>query len=297
MLSNTFLSPISVGDLVLARLAFPGIGAGRSTNQLASDIKAYAPKGKVVEAVERLVADGLVTVDPKLKLTADGKARAKARFGETRGGQRRLENVVLPAMALGLNPKGDAAARLSRGENLRAVALVRVFQLQAPVETVTLSQAIGTILARSAGGFSVASNFDNPVGGAPQAPAFTDLRTLRKTLAQTAVSLSLVTDAGEDDGDELSQFAGRVKALTRKLETPPFSHKVSVSQVYDAYGRAHSDVGSLDSFKTRLFRAHVRDLLTLLPLDDPSAMSSELRKRSEIPADLSPLHFVEAQRG
>lgn len=296
MTFNPFLVPIPVYDVILARLAFRGSGAERSINQFAADIKAYASKQQVMESAEQLVAEGMVTADPKLKLTEVGRSHAKARFGEIRGGQRHLENVVLPALALGLDPKSDAAARLSRGENLRAVALARALQLRAPMETVTLSQVIGIILARSAAGFSIGSEFGNAAGGQPQTAAFTDLDSLRKALVKRAVSLSFTSQRDEGDDKELGTFAFRVKGVAAKLETPPFSHKVSISQVYDAYGRLHSDVGSLDAFKARLFKAHVEDHLTLLPLDDPAAMSSDLRKRSEIPADLSPLHFVETPK-
>lgn len=299
MTKTAFLVPIAVEDLVLARLAFRSGGTGRSVNQFAADLKVYAPKQHVVDAVEQLVAAGLMKADPKVTPTADGKLKAKAIFGDTTGGQRRLENVILPALALGLDPKSASAKRLSRGENLRAVALARAFKLHVSLETITLSQAIGIILARSAAGFPVAVSSESSSGIEPQTTTFTELAALRKALVKSAVSLSVKPESdtdGDDDDNELDAFASRVKEVAAKLETPPFSHKVSISQVYDAYGRAHRDVGSLDAFKTRLYRAAIKDHLTLLPLNDPSAMSEELKARSEIPAGLSPLHFVEARR-
>lgn len=75
-------------------------------------------------------------------------------------------------------------------------------------------------------------------------------------------------------------FAERVKAVARSLSTPPFQGRVAIAQVYDAYGRAHPDAGSLDSFKQRLVQAAKGRKLDLTRLDLPERMSDELRHRN-----------------
>jgi hypothetical protein len=116
---------------------------------------------------------------------------------------------------------------------------------------------------------------------------------LRSALAKLALSAASAQqpDAGSDAG--LIAFSERVKQLASATATPPFSHKVAVSQLYDAYGRKFSDAGGLDDFKTRLLAAHNASLIDLLPLDDPKSLDPQTRARSEIKTERRDLHFVD----
>jgi len=83
-----------------------------------------------------------------------------------------------------------------------------------------------------------------------------------------------------------------VKQVAEQLTTPPFQGRVAIAQVYDAYGRIHSDAGSLASFKARLIEAAKTHEILLGRLDLPERMDKDLRVRSETPWDTEYVHFV-----
>jgi hypothetical protein len=128
-----------------------------------------------------------------------------------------------------------------------------------------------------------------------------DINMLRKRLIVLAVEQtsgqhapaeprSPAPPAPRPPGD--GNFAARVKQVAEKLTTPPFQGRVSIAQVYDAYGRIHPDAGSLQSFKARLVEAAKARALVLGRLDMPEGMPRDLRERSETLWDSDEVHFV-----
>ena len=113
----------------------------------------------------------------------------------------------------------------------------------------------------------------------------TDADRLRRRLIEIALKKSEPTVA-------LDGFAERVKAVARSLSTPPFQGRVAIAQVYDAFGRAHPDAGSLNSFKERLVAAAKSRSLDLSRLDMPELMSGELRNRSKTRWGSDEVHFI-----
>lgn len=87
-------------------------------------------------------------------------------------------------------------------------------------------------------------------------------------------------------------FATRVRDIALTLSTPPFQGRVSIAQVYDAYGKVHPDAGSLQSFKERLVEAAKAREIDLGALDLPERMSKDLRQRSETRWGSDEVHFV-----
>lgn len=97
-------------------------------------------------------------------------------------------------------------------------------------------------------------------------------------------------------GTEEVEFAARVLEVAAKLTTPPFLDRVSIAQVYDAYGRAFPDAGALQSFKERLVAAAAANRLQLARLDMPEHMDSMLRMRSEAAWGRDRAHFIVTAR-
>lgn len=102
--------------------------------------------------------------------------------------------------------------------------------------------------------------------------------------------------AKASDGPADGVFAGRVTEVAQALTTPPFQGRVAIAQVYDAYGRAFPDAGSLQSFKERLIAAAFARQLELGRLDMPEYMDKELRQRSEAAWGRDFVHFVITDR-
>jgi hypothetical protein len=301
MTIGTFVVSMTADDFVLCRLAFLGRGR-RSVNQFAADVKNYISKDTVWQSVARLSRSGLVRTEPKLSLTDAGSKEAQSRFGDIRGGDKRLTRIVLPALALGLLPNSDAAKRLSRAENLRALVLTKLFSLPVPIETVTLSQAIAAIVVRAAKGFAPSADKTSLIAGEHELGDLSDIDRLRTVLVKLALNCRVEPSAtiadqpiSERDADagDAKEFSIRIRHIAAEVTTPPFTHKASIAQIYDAYGRKHRDAGALEEFKQRLYRAYVLQELVLLPLDDPKALDPQLRDRSEIKTPTMPLHFVD----
>jgi hypothetical protein len=245
-------------------------------------------------AIEELVREGVLEDDNKIALSRAGAAKAKSQFGERPRERSYFDNVVLPAMALGISPKGEAATRLARGENLRAAVLTQLYALPLDINRVTMSQAVAALAVRALAGVASPSTTPEISRAACGIGDLSELSALRSALAKLALSIASakqVCKAGPDP--DLRAFAERVKQLAAATATPPFSHKAAISQLYDAYGRKFSDAGGLDAFKARLLAAHNASLIDLLPLDDPKSLDAQTRARSEIKTGRKDLHFVD----
>lgn len=292
-MSTPGIHAITPRDFVLARLVLKG-GEGRSRGQYAGDLKSVLPLETAKAAIEELVREGVLEDDNKIALSRAGAAKAKSQFGERPRSPSYFDNVVVPAMALGISPKGEAATRLARGENLRAAVLTQLYALPLDINRVTMSQAVATLAVRALAGVAAPSTTPETSQFARGLGDLSELSALRSALAKLALSTASAKrpdDAGSDAS--LKAFAERVKQLASATVTPPFSHKAAISQLYDAYGRNFSDAGGLDAFKARLLAAHNASFIDLLPLDDPKSLDPQTRARSEIKTERRNLHFVD----
>ncbi|MEM9383867.1 MAG: hypothetical protein AAGA68_02320 [Pseudomonadota bacterium] len=296
------IAPVSTQNYLLARLA--AVGDGRRTpRQLACDLGSRLPAVHWIKALGELAH--LTWIDPharQVTLTDTGRREAEQRFGalghDAGGWRPRVE----PALCLGYRPDSDRAARTARPDTLRAVLLTRLYTLPLDEDTVTLSQASGALVLRGIVGLA-------PRGAAAELHETarrisTDLAhvaRLRQVVAQLALEYGLAsatpalvsTHRSRKASPGLRQFAQHVVNIARTAHAGPFGHKTPVDHVYDEYGRRHADAGTLAQFKARLLQASHAGLLALLPLDDPRALDTATRERSEITVPSGALHFVE----
>jgi hypothetical protein len=291
------LKPLFAADFLLSTLATRD--GKRSTAQLVTDLKSYLPTERAFAAFQGLVKDGYATSETgRAKLTKSGADRVGTLFGKlpsAKAGRQHLERIVWPACVLGLAPNSKAAVRLKTGENLRAVALTAVLGLPLNKDGVTLSSAISALLLRALVGASTTCISDEALKSKVKSLGdLSDLDALRRGL--TLLGLSLSAEAfpqpKEEDKADLDAFAQRVQIVTDALSTPPFSHKVAISQVYDAYGKKHPDAGRLETFKARLLSANMSGALRLYPLDEPAALDPDTRTRSLVETRHGRYHFV-----
>jgi hypothetical protein len=293
------LTPIDLSSFVFAALA---VKTGRTPRQLAGDLKTYADTERLSAAFDALVAAGKAQVNAfgKAALTEDGKREAQQRFGKLAGGKAgmtRLKNVVWPALALGLEPASKAAARLSTPDNLRATLLVSLFQLPLDKSNATMPSVVSALVLRGLAGADLrAADHPELKTLAQTAGDLADAEKLRQTVVGAALALdqsgaAQMPAAGSQTRVDPA-FAKSVQALANRLSTPPFSQGVAIAQVYDAYGREHRDAGSLETFKSKLLKAHNEGLIDLHPLDAPRALDEDLRERSRIETRYGWYYFV-----
>jgi hypothetical protein len=281
------LSPLLASDFLLSTLATRD--GRRSTAQLVGDVKSYLAKEQAFDAFQALVKEGYAADDSgRVILTKLGANTAKVRFGHLpsgHDGRRQLERVIWPARVLGMDPTSKGARRLASGQNLRAAALTVILGLPLDKGTVTLNTAVSALLVRGLSGTSTLSQSDGIFKTLVRSIGdLSSPNALRKALTVAGLALSTrpLPDVNRDDEDDLTTFAQRVQAVTDTLSTPPFSRKVAISQIYDAYGRKHPDAGRLEAFKERLLKANISGNLDLCPLDEPEALDSDVRARSVI---------------
>jgi hypothetical protein len=82
----------------------------------------------------------------------------------------------------------------------------------------------------------------------------------------------------------VEDFATAVNRIAAQVNTPPFSHKAAIADVHAAYVQQTGNQISLADFKQEVLKNAQGDnrRIQLLPLDDPKAMSPELREASRI---------------
>ena len=290
------LTAVAPEDIVLSVIAVKG--GARTAAELFNDLKSTLEPAQSQAAFNALVADSkaVTGASGKVALTGNGIKDVVARFGKLPTGKRgmsQLKNVVWPALALGIDPKSKSGSRLVKTENLRAVALAVVFDLPTKKDNATLPAVTAALFLRGLTGVA------GPRAAAqPQIKAIaqnaSDLAkpdNLRKLIIKAALTMKEEAVPARLQ-DELHSFAGKVQAVANKLSTPPFSHKIAIAQLYDAYGREHTDAGPLNSFKSRLLEANTEGLLNLYPLDEPEGLDPELRSRSLIDSHYGRYHFV-----
>jgi hypothetical protein len=284
------LAAIASEDIVLSALAAKG--GRRSPKELFGDLKSVIDRDHAQAAFQALKDNGSATDGSrKAALTAKGAKDAESRFGKLSPGTDRLVRVVWPALALGIDPKSKAAARLATNANLRAVALAVVFGLPVDKEKATLAAVSSALLVRGLAGLAGAVTDQRLAAVAQNTGDLSKPGVLAKTLVKAGLALSTERKASQPE-EELAVFARHVQAVADRLSTPPFSREVAISQVYDAYGRDHRDAGTLDEFKARLVNANAARMLVLYRLDEPGALDAELRNRSQVETQRGRYHFV-----
>jgi len=294
------LSPIDLSTFVFAALAVKD--GKRTPAEFRNDLAGYADKERLRPAFDALVAAGKAQVNAsgKAALSDEGKREAQQRFGKLQGskaGMTRLKNFVWPALALRLEPASKAAARLSTPDNLRAALLVSLFQLPLDKSNATMPSVVSALVLRGLSGADLrAADQPELKALAQTAGDLSDADKLRQTVVRAALALdqSGAVPASTATAETLADptFAKSVQALADRLSTPPFSNKVAIAQVYDAYGREHGDAGSLDTFKSKLLQAHNEGLIDLHPLDAPRALDDDSRERSRIETRYGWYYFV-----
>jgi len=281
------LTPLDLSTFVLAALAVKD--GKRTPAEFANDLAGYADKERLRGAFDALVAAGKAQVNAsgKAALTEDGKRGAQQRFGKlprSKDPMTPVKNVVWPA-------------RLSTPDNLRATLLVSLFQLPLDKSNATMPSVVSALVLRGLAGADLRAADQLELKALAQtAGDLSDADKLRQTAVRAALALdqsgaAQMPAAGSETRADAA-FAKSVQALAERLSTPPFSHKVAIAQVYDAYGREHRDAGSLESFKEKLLAAHDDNLITLHPLDAPRALDDDLRERSRIETRYGWYYFV-----
>jgi hypothetical protein len=294
---NPGLNAIRDTDFMHAALAAKN--GTRTLKQFYGDIRPDLELGRAEAAFETLQADGLASdASGKVALTSKGAQEAETRFGKLPAGKKAMEHVkkvVMPALALGIEPR--RASRLAKADNLRAVALSVVFGLPLDKEKATLTAVNSALLVRGMVGLIPAAD-PRLASVAQQAGDISKGDGLARMLLKAGLALGQdISSSGHEKTEritngDLAAFARKVQTVADKLSTPPFSRKVAIGQLYDAYGRENSDAGSLQAFKMRLLQANADGFIRLHPLDEPEALDAELRSRSVIETSHTRYHFI-----
>jgi hypothetical protein len=296
------LNAISDRHFLLALLAAKN--GTRTLKQVFSDIRPDLELRRAEAAFQTLKRDGFASdASGKAALTAAGAKEAESRFGKLLGGKKGMEHakkVVMPALVLGIDPKSKAAARLATAANLRAAALSVIFSLPVDKEKATLTAINSALLVRGMAGLTAGAATADPklATVAHNAGDISKGEALARMLFKAGLALGQENSSSDHeitertDSGDLAAFARKVQAVADGLSTPPFSRKVAIGQLYDAYGRENSDAGSLQAFKARLLQANASGLIRLHPLDEPEALDAELRTRSVIETSRTRYHFI-----
>jgi hypothetical protein len=310
-------SPISLEDLTLACL-----GAARravSAAKLKARLRTFTDPAAVEAVLATLVADGKAASEKTVVLSKTGKDAAKDVLGrDVNATWERLCNNRFPPLALGLDPDDpDIRLKFAKADALTSAAIAVAFGLgtkDIANKTAVCGELVWRLLRSAlpevvgkgpfppidklgtvervllAGLAKTRGNSVNDAVGGLRALAVglpkCDARGLRKQLIRIGLQ------RGAKPARPPDVFAARVKEVAKSLSTPPFQGRVSIAQVYDAYGRIHPDAGSLASFKERLVAAAKGRELELGRLDLPERMDRELRLRSEAPWGTDTVHFV-----
>ena len=292
---------------------------GLSLAKLQSGLKSLVRVEDIARAVQKLTANGTVAeAKSKLRISKEGAERIRRILG--RDAEQPWDKLLafrFPTIALGLDPDDPAIRRRLRPRGALQAAIVGVAYglpkdslgsakavrselvwriLRAalpevvgsgPFPTIDKSNAIDIkILSGLAG---VRAKTIDQATTALAAKILGVRGTKIEELRRQLINLEARGPKSLPTGDG---FADRVKAVARSLSTPPFQGRVAIAQVYDAYGRVHSDAGSLDSFKQRLVQAAKARNLDLTRLDLPERMSDDLRHRSRTQWGSDEVHFV-----
>lgn len=258
--------------------------------ELARYIKSYAQRNTVEQGVSLLSRQGYLDIEgQRLHLTPSGRTAGAARYGVL-DKKTTLENVVWPAMALGLDPTSKAAKRLSTPSILGAVLLAVLYELPLDAAKATSNQVMATLARRGLGGEVRLAATAEIKAFAQTLDSIDEPAKLRRILIQLALQLN--QPEAIQPTLSVTEFAQRVQGIVDQSSTPPLSDAVAISQVYDAYGRLYPDAGSLDSFKQRLLEAQVAQHIVMRTVDDPKTLPKDMRERCEIQGRTKQFHLI-----
>jgi hypothetical protein len=121
---------------------------------------------------------------------------------------------------------------------------------------------------------------------------------LEKKAGAGELRMALVRNALDFQPPRVSQstFTQRVIEVSRDVSTPPFTGRVAIAQVYDAYGKRYADAGSLADFKRRLLEAARKREISLQKVDMGELMGRDLRERSQVQWDSDVVHLLLVDR-
>lgn len=295
--NHSGLTPTPLDEFLLPYLQT--LSSPPSIKQLSQYLGRYARSSEIEEAIERLLASGRTqAAGAKITLSAAGAEEVSARFGE-RLTKEKVFAVIWPALALGLDPKSAAAARLGRNVgNLRGAVLTVLFRLPLDLATVTQNQAFTSLITRALG--MKTQTVQVPEELRELSDSVQDLaraEALRALCVRGAILMSrpdktAASGLTEPSSDNLSEFSKNAQQVANSLSTPPLSRGVAIADVYDNYGAQFPDAGSLESFKDRLLEASRARLLVIASLDRPEALSPDLRERSTIRTPQRDYHLI-----
>lgn len=289
---------------------------GVSATLLRRRLSGFLTVDAINNIIGGLVSSGeLVDDGKKIHLTSESDKAVRAALGSDAGKSwDTVQHRRLPALALGADPdKTETRSKLVRADVLRAAIVCVGYDLPKHhllSPTAVRSELIWRILRAAVPDVVGPGPFPSiDKSNAVDRTILAGLAGVRaKTISVAFGALAAkVINAGGTGSDDLRRrlirvalenrpstdtFPERVKAIARKLTTPPFQGRVAIAQVYDAYGREFADAGALDSFKQRLVAAARAHELHLSRLDLPEHMSRDLRARSATPAGSDEVHFV-----
>ncbi len=309
------LSPISLGELVLV-----GFCRGpKSAARLSRGFAPYVSANTVVRTVEELQAEGFIEAERRGRsLAASDRGRKSRLLSAALAGDMsftKVKETLLPCAALGLGLSKTEIARFGRVDNLRAAAVAVLYDLDLSPAVATLSVAREQLLHKvlwsrfptmsrvvtngkaKLDPFSVA--ILRSVAGLERGNVTSVVNALAcgglgaKDYGSDGFRQALVRSSLRDPADgRKDDFVSRVQALVSDKVTPPFSDRLAVGTLYDAYGREYDDARSLSDFKDRLISAHRHRRILLRRLDNTRAIDTDLRERSEIDVEGHKFHFV-----
>jgi hypothetical protein len=317
MTATRVIHPIGRDDYLMAVVAVQK--SARSAPQLHASVVAYMGKPELIRRLQTLADAGTVVSMKDVRLTPEGWRLAEQQLGlqvvkGAKNGALVLASHVFPALAFGFKPNAADGRRIKDPSTLRAVLLTRIYQLPLDISKVTLAQALGSLVKRGLAGLGAAAVDPRLAQIASGAKDLTEVAAVRAVLLTMALEpqiegvspMSAGADGkpatasppdmrppSETDAAAIDAFAGRVREIAAHVSTPPFAHKASIAQVYDAYGRKFPDAGALLAFQARLLSAHMAGLIHLLPLDQPGALAPDVYRRSRVETPDGPAFFVE----
>ncbi len=293
-----------------------------------SRLRKLIPERQTDAVVAQLLEGGSVTLERTLSLTANGRILTEKELGlDATSKWEVLWKTRLPLLALGLDANAKPERlRFARSDALKSAIIATAFGLAREdlgSPKVVASELVWRTLRARTGdliGNGPFGMIDKPgpverslLGGlagtrpksfpdAMNALALKSVGLAKGTpddlrLALIAKALALQVDEprverAHNVAANGAGFAANVVDVAKGLATPPFVGRVAIASVYDAYGKAHADAGSLASFKERLVKAAQDGALQLARLDMPERMSRDLRQRSETSCMSDQFHFV-----
>lgn len=303
-------------DVVGLCLASAGGPATRA--KLDRQLKPLLSSTEVRAALDVLQGKGLVrNAATNPSLTSKGAEHWSSRLGSDRKQPWKvILSERLAAVVLGLSPDDRTERkRVSESRALTAVIIAVGYGFASSLKSVpeVRSELVWRVLRSRLvdvvgnGPFPVEPDLDRhsrsillglaglKSGSVQQAMAMLAARCVGLEKADAGeLRMALVRHALRPRPEQLPStgFAQNVLAVASEISTPPFTGRVAIAQVYDAYGKRYADAGSLVDFKRRLVDAARQREVSLQKVDMGELMAKELRERSQTHWDSDVVHLL-----